>query len=122
MAFPDTGPSANAIVCGAGCGRQRYDGDKTANIHGSLAPAWPWKAITTIPPAGAAGAMLKSPARTCTHPAVLGLLQVTNLALPITSPFSEAPPLQHPGQRVTFRADRSARQGNDDAGDRPSRF
>ena len=104
-AFPDTGPSRYAIgLVLQGADVKEMSGDKNADIHGNLAASLAVEGNYNDPTSRQGRGDVEVTGADMYHiPLVLGLLQVTNLALPITSPFSEATARYSiQGQRVTF--------------------
>jgi hypothetical protein len=104
-AFPDNAPSRYAIgLVLQGADVKEMSGDKTADIHGtlnaSLAVEGNYNDATSR---RGRGDVAVTGSDMYHIPLVLGLLQITNLSLPITSPFSEATARYSiEGQRVTF--------------------
>jgi len=104
-AFPDHAPSRYAIgLVLQGADVREMSGDKNANIHGTLAASLAVEGTYNDPTSRRGRGDVAVTGSDMYHiPLVLGLLQITNLALPITSPFSEATARYSiNGQRVTF--------------------
>jgi hypothetical protein len=104
-AFPDVGPSRYAIgLVLQGADVKEMSGDKTADIHGNLAASLAVEGNYNDPGSRQGRGDVEVTGSDMYHiPLVLGLLQITNLALPITSPFNEATARYSiQGQRVTF--------------------
>jgi hypothetical protein len=104
-AFPDIGPSRYAIgLVLHGADAREMSGDKTADIHGILDASLAVEGNYNDPTSRRGRGDVEVTGSDMYHiPLVLGLLQITNLALPITSPFSQATARYSiEGQRVTF--------------------
>ncbi len=104
-AFPDVGPSRYAIgLVLQGADVKEMSGDKSSDIHGNLAASLAVEGNYNDPTSRQGRGDVEVTGSDMYHiPLVLGLLQITNLALPITSPFNEATARYSiQGQRVTF--------------------
>jgi hypothetical protein len=103
--FPDKGPSRYAIgLVLQDADVREMSGDKNADIHGNLNASLAVEGnYNDINSRQGRGDVEVTGTDMYHIPLVLGLLQITNLALPITSPFSEATARYSiQGQRVTF--------------------
>jgi hypothetical protein len=103
--FPDHGPSRYAVgLVLQGADVKEMSGDKTADIRGNLSASLAVEGNYDDPASRRGRGDVEVTGADMYHiPLVLGLLQITNLALPITSPFSEATARYSiEGQRVTF--------------------
>jgi hypothetical protein len=104
-AFPAQGPSRYAIaMVMQNADVHQLTGEKAADVHGRLSASLNVEGNVNDPTSRRGRGDVAVTGSDMYHiPLVLGLLQVTNLALPITSPFNEATARYSiEGQRVTF--------------------